>query len=501
MVTSCPSNRGLSLLLSILAIFSAPASLSAWEDHDQLTTLALADEAFASAAVTAEPLEMFLEAEKEGLVSLFATVETRANKELSYYLPLPANMVFSGAGNGPELRAAFLRVLRVNPNTPFSLFVQTPAWGVKTRPALPLSAVDLYESRIPNPPFEKVLPGESVTILEVLSAASDEPDYGMDIGLYEDTGTEVGKIYGFGKQPFGNPALSYGSQASIHMAFPREDPIIKLAAAFSQKSLLPYRVMLYEALSRFAFSQGRDYWGWRFAGWALHYLGDMTQPYHARMLPNLTTTQILVLNLMGRAEDKAKALVLLSNHHVLLEDYFYGAMAEHAGPSATGTDGVSPIYAALRGASPFAKRGLPPWRRGYEQDVLAKRAYDRAGELDHLLSVTFPAKYVSDPAYEYGQKNVGATREYDPYSRLRAENPAAAAKLDSIAAEIFADYGNAVRTFTASVRDTATVVPPRKAVTDLRALLYILVLLGVAALVILLFVAGARKRRARGIPR
>ena len=410
----------------VLAAFSSPPPLSAWEDHDQRTALALADEAFASATVTAEPLEVFLEAEKEGLATLFATVETRANKELSYYLPLPASLAFSGTGNGPDLRAAFLRVLRVNPNTPIPLFVQTPAWVAKTKPSLPLSAVDLYKSRIPNPPFEKVLPGERVTIREVLASASDEPDYGMDIGLYEDTGTEVGKIYGLGKQPFGNPALSYGSQASIHMAFPREDPIIKVAAAFSQKSLLPYRVMLYEALSRFAFSRGRDYWGWRFAGWALHYLGDMTQPYHSSMLPNLTTTQVLLLN-MGRAEDKAKALVLLSNHHVLLEDYFYGAMSEYAGPSATGTAGVSPIYAALRGASAFAKRGLPPWRRGYEQDVLAKRAYDRAGDLDHLLSAIFPAKYVSDPTYEYGLQNVGATREYDPYNRLRAENPAAVA--------------------------------------------------------------------------
>ena len=62
MLLSCPSNRGFYLLLSMLAAFSAPSSLSAWEDHDQLTALALADEAFASATVTAEPLEVFLEA-------------------------------------------------------------------------------------------------------------------------------------------------------------------------------------------------------------------------------------------------------------------------------------------------------------------------------------------------------------------------------------------------------------------------------------------------------
>ena len=494
--TPLPFRRTLSFLA---LVFVAAVSLHAWDGHDQLTTLALADEVFASGTVAAEPLEAFLASEKAGLASLLAAFEVRAQKELPYYLPLPANLAFSGSDSGPELRVAFLRALRVNPNMPFPLFVQTSAWATKTRPELPLVAVDPYQNRIPKPPFERLAPGEKVTIREVLSAASDEPDYGMDIGLYEDTGTAVGKIYGLGKQPFGNPALSYGSQTSIHMAFPREDPIIKLAAAFTHKSLLPYRVMLYENLARFAFAQGRDYWGWRFAGWALHYLGDMTQPYHASMLPNMTTSQILWLNLTGSAADKAKALVLLSNHHSILEDYFYGAMAEYPGPSANGAAGISPIYAALRGTSAFAKRGLPPWRRGYEYDVLARRAYDRAAALDRLVSTSFPAKYIFDPSYEYGLKNVGATREYDPYSRLRAENPAAAARLDSAAAEIFADYGNAIRTFTASVRESAGVVPPRKAATDLRALLYIAVVLGIAALVIVLVVVGVRRRRAKGV--
>ena len=170
--------------LSFLALFFVAAvGLHAWEDHDHLTALALADEAFASGTVPAESLEVFLAAEKAGLAPLLATLEVRAQKELSNYLPLPANLAFSGSDSGPELRAAFLRALRVNPNMPLPLFVQTSAWDAKTRPPLPLAAVDLYQSRIPKPPFEKLAAGEKVTIREVLSTASDEPDYGMDIGL------------------------------------------------------------------------------------------------------------------------------------------------------------------------------------------------------------------------------------------------------------------------------------------------------------------------------
>ncbi|GIR71745.1 MAG: hypothetical protein CM15mP74_29960 [Halieaceae bacterium] len=46
-------------------------------------------------------------------------------------------------------------------------------------------------------------PGEPVSIAEVIASANDEPDFGMDIGLFTDNGTEFGQRYGFGIQPLG----------------------------------------------------------------------------------------------------------------------------------------------------------------------------------------------------------------------------------------------------------------------------------------------------------
>ena len=65
--------------------------------------------------------------------------------------------------------------------------------------------------------------GDPVTIAEVIASASDEPDFGMDVGLYEDNGTAFGAVYGFGETPFGNDNLDYGSQAPFHMGFSHLD--------------------------------------------------------------------------------------------------------------------------------------------------------------------------------------------------------------------------------------------------------------------------------------
>ncbi len=55
--------------------------------------------------------------------------------------------------------------------------------------------------------YAELKPGEAVPVIDVVATASDEPDHGFDIGLWEDSGTPYGRLYGFGKQPFGaNPA-------------------------------------------------------------------------------------------------------------------------------------------------------------------------------------------------------------------------------------------------------------------------------------------------------
>jgi hypothetical protein len=56
--------------------------------------------------------------------------------------------------------------------------------------------------------FIRVADGENVAPLAVLASAADEPDYGHDINLFSDNPGEVGALYGFGPQPFGDARFS-----------------------------------------------------------------------------------------------------------------------------------------------------------------------------------------------------------------------------------------------------------------------------------------------------
>jgi hypothetical protein len=421
-------NRLVPLLAACLAILAAfPAS--AWDDHAQLGYEALAAEPWASEQVKAESLESFLEAEKGKLASLLAAFEARSGRELAHYPPLPPGLAFKGAGTGAALRAEFLAALRINPSIPLVLYAKPGAGAARKRPPLPVAAVDPFATRFVNQPFESLAEGEELSALEVLATASDEPDCGLDVGLYEDNGGEAGKRYGLGIQPFGNPALGYGSQAPFHMAFAHEASLIKLLAPFTQRGLADYRFRLFTELARLAFEEGRPYWGWRFAGWALHYVQDLCQPYHASLLPGLRTGRILALNAFGSKADKDAAMIFLSNRHSLVEDYAYRAVAGRS----------SALLEALAG--PGAEAPGPGIRELWLYGVVSKKAYARGRKLDGLLVSSFPARYVADPGYDYGLSNVGETREFDPYAALAREGNGKALALDGLVGEIFSDLG------------------------------------------------------------
>lgn len=480
--------RSLAPLAGVMLLtLAAPLPAFCWEDHAQLSYLALSAETWASQNVKAETLDVFLESEKEKLVALLSGFEARAGRELAYYPPLPAALAFSGKSEGDALRSEFVAAIRLNPDSALRLYVKPAAGAARTRPPLDISAADPFDGRFVNAPFEELSPGEELGALEVLATASDEPDYGLDCGLYEDNGTEAGKRYGLGRQPFGNPALDYGSQAPLHMAFASEDPLIALAASFTQHSLADYRFRLFTTLSRFAFAEGHAYWGYRFAGWALHYVEDLCQPYHASLLPGLSTFQIIALNAFGSKADINAAMIFLSNRHSLVEDYAYRAMADRS----------KELETALAGASADG-RGAQ-YREGWLYDEVAKRAYGRGRALDRLLVADFPARYVADAAYDYGAINVGVSREYDPYGSLWKDAPERAEALELALAQSFADMGAFARSFVAYAVDSKAVAPPRRARLDLRGAEYIAALAAIVLVVVFLVVRGARRRAERKI--
>lgn len=456
----------------------------AWDNHSQISWLALGKETWSTRQVTAEPLEDFLVLEKAGLAGLLGKLEAAMVRDIPAYPPCPPSLLLKADAPDQGIREAFFHAIRINPSMPMPLFVQLQAGAPRdSRPDLPVTAADPFDNHLPNGPFKALKPGQSVSALEIVATASDEPDYGMDIGLFEDNQSPVAGLYGFGKQAFGNPALPYGSQAPFHMALVHEDPLLRLAAPLTHVSLSDYRFRLYSGLSRYAFATGHDYWGWRFAGWALHYVQDMGQPWHASLFPGRPAWSILGLFVAGSQDDRDQALVLLSNRHLLLEDYLYGAMEDWRGD-----DSSSVLYEALRG------RGGPKtaYRAGFLYDLVSWRAYRSGRKINAALVSGFPALYTSDPSYDYGVENTPARRSYDPWRAFHSAQPELALGFDKVVAPTLAAVGAESRAYMAWAELHPGVEPLRRRPFDLRGPAY---LAGLALLALGIALLALRKTR------
>lgn len=199
---------------------------------------------------------------------------------------------------------------------------------------------------------------------------------------------------GFGTQPFGNPVLSYSSQAPFHMGYFYESPILYWAAGWLKRCYPEYRINSFLALSRFAFSHGHTYWGYRFLGWALHYVQDLTQPYHATLAPGVSWPKLMLLNILeiigikGPAENLRQ---LLTNRHLALENYQFESirmLANNKNLLSVLTDETSgPHY--------------PPFDHTYPRQIIAQEAHGRADQVDFLLNQALPPLYVADPRYKF----------------------------------------------------------------------------------------------------
>ena len=268
--------------------------------------------------------------------------------------------------------------------------------------------------------------------------------YGMDIGLWEDNGTEYGKVYGFGKQPFGNPALEFASQAPFHMGFFHEASIVYKAAGFLRRTYPEYRIHLWQSLARYALRTGHDYWGWRFAGWALHYVEDLTQPYHATVLPGVSVYRLLWINtldLLGMHRPKKDAITLVSNRHLALENYQYrrvrSAFSRH--------DADDVLMRALADLSTDAGRSA--YADDSPRAMISAQSHALAASTEAVLEKSLPRKYVSDPAYVLGETESGL----DLYALLAGAQPSARDAMTGMVAGLLRNFGVYTRAFVRSL--------------------------------------------------
>lgn len=421
-------HRGLraGMLSSLILLGLQSPCASAWSEHASLVwPLLRAMPALLEPTLAAEPLEDFLAADPQGLAAVLDAHEQWARSSLATYAARPESLAFDpGAA---DLRTSFLEAIRVNPTLPYRLYYQpmiedTPPAG-ETLGLGDMSFLTVDETHA-DIRYQPLAAGDVVSAAQVLAAASDEPDFGMDIGLFEDNGTSFGTRYGFGEQPFGNPNLEYSSQAPFHMGFYYPNWLLAVAQPSVAKTYPRWRVDLYRSLAEYAFAGGHDYWGWRFMGWALHYIGDLTQPYHADPLPGMGPLDMLWALATGASAD---AIQLVSNRHGVLESYQYQRVRRALEARAWDSVLLTAIASAAR-ETPL------PFTRDTLHTELAAASVAAAADLDSALEQYLPAHFVSDPSFEWNDSGEAET----VVERVRSDggDAAVAAMDDTVAVQL-----------------------------------------------------------------
>ena len=431
----------------------AAGPAAAWSNHALATRPALASLTglAASAPVEVERIEDFLAAQGQALREVLDDHERWARANLPHYPPRPDALRFEpgNAIDAADLRRRFLAALRVAPETRMAPFLQRlPGAPADDRPVLPAAEVTTLRGDrvVAQSQYLRLAQGDRVSPIDVLATASDEPDYGMDLGLWADSGTGHGRAYGFGPQPFGNPALAFSSQAPIHMGFWHESPIVFAAAPFLKRALPEYRISLFTALARHALRTGHGYWGWRFAGWALHYVQDLTQPYHARVLPGLGTARMLWINalsLVALSTPMTHAVTLASNRHMAFENFQRNALlAGHRDdPGAPRDEAPRRLLDALAGDPGADPSATFAWQLA--RTVVARHAAASADPVDRAIADALPARFVRDPKYDFGVDG----DEVDLFALLASEDPAARDAMIDLLVPLMSEYGAHTRAF------------------------------------------------------
>ncbi|WP_342245484.1 phospholipase [Pseudomonas sp. OTU5201] len=375
----------LALALS-LSLAGLPSAALAWSNHALGTTLALAGlpQIKDAQPVQVESLESFLEEEGVALEQLLDEQEEFFRDNLSGYPARPDDLRWIPT-HGRDHRQAFLMALRVNPEIKLAYFVQALP-GMDWSGRAPLDASDVLVFRKLSLwrewRFYQVHPGEMLPALAVVASAADEPDYGHDINLFSDNLGGVGARYNFGKQPFGDARFEYSSQAPFHIGYYHEDEIIYHAAPYLARTYPEVRVYQYLGLARFAFESGHPYWGYRFLGWGLHYIQDLTQPYHAKALPGHGTPRLIWVALkaaVGLDSDKQAAIEQVANRHTEVEQY----QADWLRKLLREGSNDNPLLRAY--ADNRADGDYPPFDGESLQRVVSQESYHVADDFDSLI--------------------------------------------------------------------------------------------------------------------
>lgn len=362
----------------------SPASWG-WSNHTVGSYLALQNLTAIGQApdVEVQPLEQFLSEQQHNLVALLDEQETFARNHFPDYPPRPDNLRLTDAPT-EDLRRAFLHALRLNPQIHLAMVMQPmPGQDLPQRPHVEARDVMVKQTLSPwnRQRFIQLQSGETVAPLAVLATAADEPDYGHDINLFSDNPGAVGALYQFGPQSFGDARFEFSSQAPFHMGFFHENLIVNTAAPFLRHAWPDWRAYQFFGLARLAFANGHPYWGYRFLGWGLHYIQDVTQPYHSTPLPGVGLASMLWMEgkaLAGFDAQKHAAIERVATRHTEIEKYQFTWLRQLL--LAKKPHPMLDAYTDTRQDDTY-----PPYSVDYLREVVSAQSHAQAADFDEAI--------------------------------------------------------------------------------------------------------------------
>lgn len=394
--------KPLVLLLSACCLACQPLTALAWSNHSLGSQLALQTLPELQRSLNYESLEAFLGDQAPAIEQLLDEQERFARAHFPDYPQRPDALRFNAAAQG-DARTAFLRALRVNPEVRLAGFVQQlPGQSDEGRTRLAAEQVLVFRKIGPwsHWRYLALQPGDAVQALQVLSSAADEPDYGHDINLFSDNPGEAGAQYNFGAQPFGDARFEYSSQAPFHIGYYHEPELVYQAAPYLRRTLPHWRIYQYTGLARLALASGHDYWGYRFLGWALHYLQDLTQPYHAKTVPGVATTELMLVALKAAAgypEDRLATIARVADRHTAIEEYQLQRMQQLM----AGEQAAQPL---LQAYAQSPANGYPAFSADYPVQVVAAESYASADAFDELIGQWLARQPAAAPGFSAGNQ-------------------------------------------------------------------------------------------------
>jgi hypothetical protein len=172
-------------------------------------------------------------------------------------------------------------------------------------------------------------PGALLEPLEIMSVYSDEPDWQLD--------DDVPRLKGKG---LSKDAEGTATRVLRHFWYRGED---HFGIDFGKDQETDRRLQLYYEMSLIAFSVNQPYWGFRFLANALHYVQDISQPFHSRGV--LTENMIHIFRLAHawicdlhwgdscKPGDTLDHEVMINSwimgtYHALFEDFVTGMLSQ-----------------------------------------------------------------------------------------------------------------------------------------------------------------------------